>query len=1199
MSTILRQRLHRLLAAGLLPVIAGILTATVAPQSAQARTGYPKIFGWYLSGTLSQDQIPLIAKYDVLVLDADFPYDNVGELDQIRALNPDIKILAFIASNGTGATAYERPPETVLHQHWQGINDGDFWLYAVDGSVVEDWPGKWSANLTPNGPVNSRGEHYWTWFARFVDEAIWQTGQWDGVLLDDVWENISWLNSSIPSPIDSDRDGIADSNAQLDAWWAAIEDSLTQAVRARLGPSAIVIGNGPNHYYSALNGTIIENFPFNGPSSTLIPSLAQWTKWMYTGTYSYFADVDNFRTSPQQVTVINTFAFGTPTEPDTTGRFEAHKRFTLGSTLLSDGYYSLDYDWHYHNSLWWEPEYDMYMGDPDGPAYSYLAGSLAIWRRDFAEASVVVNPNPTALTGQPGLPDIGAWDAYIGPRIVDPAPPDTIPPASTPAYYGRALGPYSGRLKWKAAGDDGMNGRADSFLIRMSLSGFSSEAVWEAATPIPNSLVPPYPGLWDSLDIGGLQPSTAYYFAVKTVDEAGNVAPLGPYYFRIITEDAPAGDTTPPAAIADLHVVSVDTTSAVLAWTAPGDDGTTGTAALYEGRLALTSLTEANWAAAQPVSGLPAPAAAGTAQGVTVTGLDPSTTYFVAIKSQDEASNVSPLGNVASFTTATPPPPPPPPDTTGPDPVVDLAVTGAGETWLTLGFTAPADSQGTVKIYDLRYVTGATFDPGQWTGAAAVPTETPLPPGTAESITVSGLASGQTYTFRLQSADDSGNPSDLSNPAAGTTPVPPDTTGPAAVADLAVSATTQHTVTVTFTAPADQEGTVTAYDLRWVSGTTFPDGAWDAAAVVPTGTPRVPGAAETLMVGGLDPASDYALRVRSVDDAGNWSALGNTASGRTQDPTDTLAPSRVTDLAAAIADTYVVVLSWTAPGDDGVSGQAALYDLRWRPDTLNAATWDQAAPIPGVPAPHVSGYLEILQITGLPADVDLAFALTASDEAGNRSPISNVATARIVSPQPPDTQPPGPVEGLRAVSDPEQVDLNWDPGPEPDLDHYRLYRGRGATGTAGMILYRSPLEQPAVVDDQVIPGREYCYAVTAVDVNGNESALSAPLTVRIPFSRFIEPIPPFLEVGDPYPNPTRGALSLDYETPGAVRATVEVFDVRGRRVRTLTVDAAGPGRHEVHWDGRDASGRQVARGIYFMRFKAGTEAWTRKIQVLP
>ena len=42
------------------------------------------------------------------------------------------------------------------------------------------------------------------------------------------------------------------------------------------------------------------------------------------------------------------------------------------------------------------------------------------------------------------------------------------------------------------------------------------------------------------------------------------------------------GDTTPPATVADLTPSNVTTTSVTLTWTAPGDDGLTGTAASYD-----------------------------------------------------------------------------------------------------------------------------------------------------------------------------------------------------------------------------------------------------------------------------------------------------------------------------------------------------------------------------------------------------------------------------------------------------------------------------------------------------------------------------------------------------------------------------------------------------------------------------------------
>lgn len=68
----------------------------------------------------------------------------------------------------------------------------------------------------------------------------------------------------------------------------------------------------------------------------------------------------------------------------------------------------------------------------------------------------------------------------------------------------------------------------------------------------------------------------------------------------------------------------------------------------------------------------------------------------------------------------------------------------------------------------------------------------------------------------------------------------------------------------------------------------------------------------------------------------------------------------------------------------------------------------------------------------------------------------------------------------------------------------------------------------------------------------------------------------------PYPTPFREQTTLRYvHLPGASAAAVVVFDVLGRRLRTLPGPRV-PGEHAVVWDGRDAAGRRVAAGVYFI-----------------
>jgi len=120
--------------------------------------------------------------------------------------------------------------------------------------------------------------------------------------------------------------------------------------------------------------------------------------------------------------------------------------------------------------------------------------------------------------------------------------------------------------------------------------------------------------------------------------------------YTILDNDEPA-DTTPPADITDLAAGSPTASSIQLTWTAPGDDGATGTASSYDVRYSTSSIDEGNWAAATQATGEPAPQVAGSAESFTVTGLSAETTYYFAIKTSDEVPNESGLSNVPSAST--------------------------------------------------------------------------------------------------------------------------------------------------------------------------------------------------------------------------------------------------------------------------------------------------------------------------------------------------------------------------------------------------------------------------------------------------------------------------------------------------------------------------------------------------------------------
>jgi len=113
-------------------------------------------------------------------------------------------------------------------------------------------------------------------------------------------------------------------------------------------------------------------------------------------------------------------------------------------------------------------------------------------------------------------------------------------------------------------------------------------------------------------------------------------------------------DTSPPAKITDLSVYdcSVTSGSVTLTWTAPGDDGETGQAKEYDIRYSLARiLTDTDFDSATQVTGEPTPQPAGAKETFTVAGLEQGAEYFFALKTIDDAGNVSELSNDISART--------------------------------------------------------------------------------------------------------------------------------------------------------------------------------------------------------------------------------------------------------------------------------------------------------------------------------------------------------------------------------------------------------------------------------------------------------------------------------------------------------------------------------------------------------------------
>jgi hypothetical protein len=82
------------------------------------------------------------------------------------------------------------------------------------------------------------------------------------------------------------------------------------------------------------------------------------------------------------------------------------------------------------------------------------------------------------------------------------------------------------------------------------------------------------------------------------------------------------------------------------------------------------------------------------------------------------------------------------------------------------------------------------------------------------------------------------------------------------------------------------------------------------------------------------------------------------------------------------------------------------------------------------------------------------------------------------------------------------------------------------------------------------------------------------------------------------PQPAPGPVGFAVETPTRTRVHLAIYDVLGRRVRTLLDEEVPPGRRELRWDGRGARGDAARSGVYFARLTSAAGQRVSRVVLL-
>ncbi len=307
------------------------------------------------------------------------------------------------------------------------------------------------------------------------------------------------------------------------------------------------------------------------------------------------------------------------------------------------------------------------------PSSGVSGGLLGLW-----DTSSLLNGLYTLrLKAQESAPSGTVAEARLAARVNHvPQPPSGLTAADEPADSGNRL-----RLNWAAS----PSGWVTSYRVYRGPYGGDLSYLAQVSTPAVTYL-----------DASAVTGSTFTYYV--TAFDGYSESAASPRASAFSVDNNPSSDAVPPSAVADLAAApGAAGGSALLSWTAPGNDGNVGSAAGYEVRYA--TYTGFAWGAGTVwKSTRPAAGPYGTAEAETVLGLFGGVTYYFTLKAYDAKPNYSAVSNEASaYGTPDYTPPLPPSALT----VADRPGDHGGALVLSWGLS-PDDGAGARDVYGYK-----------------------------------------------------------------------------------------------------------------------------------------------------------------------------------------------------------------------------------------------------------------------------------------------------------------------------------------------------------------------------------------------------------------------------------------------------------------------------------------------------------------
>ena len=193
-----------------------------------------------------------------------------------------------------------------------------------------------------------------------------------------------------------------------------------------------------------------------------------------------------------------------------------------------------------------------------------------------------------------------------------------------------------------------------------------------------------------------------------------------------------------------------------------------------------------------------------------------------------------------------------------------------------------------------------------------------------------------------------------------------------------------------------------------------------------------------------------------------------------------------------------------------------------------------------------------------------------------------------------DNLHPGAPMSLSFSSSQNEVSLSWSSSTDDDFSYFNIYR-QDLLSMESAVVFTSI--DSFYTDHEVSESGSYEYWVTAVDLSGLESEASSFVSAVLSADEEMG-MPVNFALKQNYPNPFNPSTQIQYALPSESKVLISIYDLTGRKVKTLVNEVQSAGHRSVMWNATNEIGRPVSAGMYIYSIQAGNFIQNRKMVLM-